>query len=77
MFQCQHGVCGTLQKNPILQVSVDSTSERGLLGIAVLKHNNERAVAENPSVSGEGKEKVRDTVFLYYTESQGGWLVKK
>lgn len=27
---------GILQKNPVLQVSVDSTSERGLLGIAVL-----------------------------------------
>src|SRR5262245_60208827 len=64
---------GTLQKNPVLQVSVDSTSERGLLGIAVLKHNNERAVAENASITGEGKEKVvRDTVFLYYTESLGG-----
>ena len=36
---------GTLQKNPILQVPVDSTSERGLLGIAVLKHNNERPVS--------------------------------
>ena len=62
---------GTLQKNPILQVPVDSTSERGLLGIAVLKHNNEIPVAENASVTGEDKEKVRDTVFLYYTESLG------
>ena len=64
---------GTLQKNPILQVSVDSTSERGLLGIAVLKHNNERSVAQNASGTGEGKQKVvRDTVVLYYTESLGG-----
>ena len=62
---------GTLQKNPILQVPVDSTSERGLLGIVVLKHNNERPVTENASVTGEDKEKVRDTVFLYYTESLG------
>ena len=59
------------KKNPILQVPVDSTSERGLLGIAVLKHNNEIPVAENASVTGEDKEKVRDTVFLYYTESLG------
>jgi hypothetical protein len=31
---------GILQKKPVLTVQVDNASERGLLGIAVLKENN-------------------------------------
>ena len=31
---------GVLQKQPVLTVPVDNTSERGLLGIAVLKATN-------------------------------------
>jgi glucose/arabinose dehydrogenase len=45
---------GQLQSQPVLHVSLDVTSERGLLGIAVMNSSN--------------------TVFLYYTESQGGEL---
>lgn len=66
---------GILQKNPVLQVSVDSTSERGLLGIAVLKPNDVRIRAENASAGSAGEDKqtaLKDSVFLYYTESQGG-----
>ncbi len=54
---------GTLQKGPILQVSVDKKVERGLLGIAVLKSDN------NPLGQNEAKKTL---VFLYYTESQTG-----
>ena len=49
---------GMLQQQPILKVQVDTTSERGLLGIAMI-----------PKKSSNG-----DTVFLYYTESSGGEL---
>jgi len=52
---------GQLQSQPVLHVSVDITSERGLLGIAVM----------NSSSSSTNNNKV---VFLYYTESQGGEL---
>jgi aldose sugar dehydrogenase len=54
---------GTLQKKPILQVSVDKTVERGLLGIAILR-SNAISLAENPAS--------KTLVFLYYTESQSG-----
>ena len=53
---------GQLQSHPVLHVSVDVTSERGLLGIAVMDSNNTGSSINN-------KNKV---VFLYYTESQGG-----
>jgi glucose/arabinose dehydrogenase len=52
---------GQLQQQPVLQVSVDSTNERGLLGVAVM----------NNTISNNSNNKV---VFLYYTESQGGEL---
>lgn len=48
---------GQLQSQPVLHVSVDITSERGLLGIAVLNNDGNNI-----------KDKV---FFLYYTESQG------
>lgn len=44
---------GTIQQQPLLQVPVSSTSERGMLGIAVAKHNN-----NGPPY-----------VFLYYTQA--------
>lgn len=59
---------GSLQKNPVIQVPVDSTSERGLLGIAILKHNDGTPQSEN------GSSLDRARVFLYYTESDGGPL---
>ena len=52
---------GQLQLQPVLHVSVDITSERGLLGIAVM----------NSSSSSTNNNKA---VFLYYTESQGAEL---
>ncbi len=48
---------GQLQSQPVLHVSVDATSERGLLGIAVM--NNSPGSITNKAV------------FLYFTESQG------
>jgi glucose/arabinose dehydrogenase len=48
---------GQLHSQPVLHVSVDVTSERGLLGSTV----------KNSSTGSNNK-----VVFLYYTESQGG-----
>jgi len=53
---------GQLQQQPVLQVSVDIRSERGLLGIAVMNNNN---TSNNNATNSK-------MVFLYYTESQGG-----
>jgi aldose sugar dehydrogenase len=53
---------GQLQPQPVLHVSVDITSERGLLGIAVMSNNN-----TGSSINNNNK-----VVFLYYTESQAG-----
>ena len=50
---------GVLKSSPILTVSVNSESERGLLGVATLKRT---------TVSGNSKI----FVFLYYTEQLGG-----
>ena len=47
---------GMLQQQPVLKVQVDTTNERGLLGIAMI-----------PTKSSNG-----DTVFLYFTESKSG-----
>ncbi|MDP9287765.1 MAG: PQQ-dependent sugar dehydrogenase [Thermoproteota archaeon] len=53
---------GQLQSRPVLHVSVDITSERGLLGIAVMNSSSSSTNNSN------------HVVFLYYTESQGGEL---
>lgn len=50
---------GVIKSSPILTVSVNSDSERGLLGVATLKRT---------TVSGNNKI----FVFLYYTEQLGG-----
>src|SRR5919109_2366532 len=47
---------GQMLPQPLLQVPVSSTSERGMLGIAIAKHNN-----NGPTY-----------VFLYYTKAGGG-----
>jgi glucose/arabinose dehydrogenase len=57
---------GQLQSQPVLHVSVDTTSERGLLGIAVLNSNS---ISTTNNSNNNNK-----VVFLYYTESQGGEL---
>ena len=53
---------GVLEDKPVLQVSVDTASERGLLGIAIM--NSTKTNAANNS----------KFVYLYYTESKGGNL---
>lgn len=55
---------GKLAPEPVLQVQVDTDSERGLLGIAVMNGNG--------TGSGLGQNESPQTVFLYYTESGGG-----
>ena len=55
---------GVLQGKPVLQVSVATESERGLLGIAIL----------NSTKTGTAAANNNKFVFLYYTESQGGDL---
>ncbi|MFZ0326619.1 MAG: PQQ-dependent sugar dehydrogenase [Nitrososphaeraceae archaeon] len=57
---------GVLQSRPILQVSVATESERGLLGIAIL---NSTKTGTSPTAANNNK-----FVFLYYTESKGGDL---
>jgi len=53
---------GVLEDKPVLQVSVDTESERGLLGIAIM-NNTKTNLANNSKF-----------VYLYYTESKGGDL---
>jgi aldose sugar dehydrogenase len=52
----QRIIDGKMLPQPLLQVPVSTTSERGMLGIAVAKHNN-----NGPTY-----------VFLYYTKDGGG-----
>lgn len=55
---------GVLQSKPVLQVSVATESERGLLGIAIL----------NSTRTGTAAPYNNKFAFLYYTESKGGDL---
>jgi len=59
---------GVLQAKPVLQVSVDAESERGLLGIAVMNSSNPLNLNNNTSANKNNNK----FVFLYYTESIGG-----
>ena len=54
---------GQLQSQPVLEIPVDTQSERGLLGIAVEK-NMSIGGDSDPDDNGRG-------IFLYYTESAG------
>jgi aldose sugar dehydrogenase len=67
---------GVLEDKPILEVPVDITSERGLLGIAIMNEdgNNDNNNTNAANISGPVSEKTK-TVFLYYTESKGGELL--
>ena len=60
----QRIIDGKIQPQPLLQVPVSSTSERGMLGIAVAKHNS--------SGGGSGGSPTPTYVFLYYTKDGGG-----
>jgi glucose/arabinose dehydrogenase len=72
---------GILQKQPVLTVPVDNLSERGLLGIAVLKENSIGAftgkqkvgesAASMASLSATKTTTTTTKVFLYFTESNG------
>jgi aldose sugar dehydrogenase len=59
---------GALQDKPVLQVSVDIASERGLLGIAIM---NSTATETNPTAINSNNNSI---VFLYYTQSNSGDL---
>jgi aldose sugar dehydrogenase len=58
---------GELAPEPILQIPVDTDSERGLLGIAVMNGSS----SSSGTGSGSGQNASAQTVFLYYTESGG------
>jgi aldose sugar dehydrogenase len=53
---------GVMQDTPVLEVPVDSKNERGLLGIAISRGNEN---ATSTPASGQSP-----TVFLYYTEQE-------
>src|SRR6476469_10936739 len=61
---------GILQEKPVLQVPVDTKSERGLLGIAVMNNTNTNIASNNFNNNNK-------IVFLYYTESKGDDLRNK
>jgi glucose/arabinose dehydrogenase len=61
----QRIIDGKIQPQPLLQVPVSSTSERGMLGIAVAKHNSS-------SSNSSGGSPTPTYVFLYYTKDGGG-----
>jgi glucose/arabinose dehydrogenase len=56
---------GELVPQPVLQVPVDTDSERGLLGIAVMNGGKTGSSTASSSTQNAGAQ----TVFLYYTES--------
>ena len=64
---------GILQAKPVLQVSVDTQSERGLLGIAIM-NSSILSNLDNNSFATINKINNNNNkfVFLYYTESIGG-----
>jgi aldose sugar dehydrogenase len=67
---------GVLQDKPVLQVSVDTESERGLLGIAIM--NSSKAGNDTTATTSTSTTNINDNnnkfVFLYYTESNGADL---
>jgi glucose/arabinose dehydrogenase len=70
---------GILQKTPVLTERVDNASERGLLGITILKEDdgifnkNIISAAGKNSPTPIGTRTAKATkVFLYFTESNGG-----
>jgi hypothetical protein len=61
---------GILQDKPVLQVPVDTQSERGLLGIAVM-NSTKTNIAANTTTTRTNNNKY---VFLYYTNPRAGIL---
>jgi aldose sugar dehydrogenase len=60
---------GTLHPEPVLQLSVDSTLERGLLGIAINKDNKSRGNGYGDDTTEPSNKSKNVDVFLYLT----GW----
>jgi aldose sugar dehydrogenase len=60
---------GTLRPQPVLKLSVDSTLERGLLGIAINKSNNTNTDASEKVTTQFSNKSKNPDVFLYLT----GW----
>src|SRR5919201_2018982 len=60
---------GVLQDKPVLQVSVDTESERGLLGIAIMNSTTTGDATTTTTAINNNK-----FVYLYYTESNGADL---
>jgi aldose sugar dehydrogenase len=65
---------GTLEKEPLLNLSVENEAERGLLGVAILKDNNihinRNSINDNndsTNISPVNDDSI-PKVFLYYTE---------
>jgi glucose/arabinose dehydrogenase len=90
---------GVLQKQPVLTVSVDTTAERGLLGIAMLRGDDNSSSNSSGEKVDRNTTKVNTTtsemidtktattiirgpnttnskVFLYFTESKPGQLLR-
>ncbi len=61
---------GLLQDKPLLKISVDTESERGLLGIAIINSSK----TGNTSITNINSNINKKFVFLYYTESKGSDL---
>jgi glucose/arabinose dehydrogenase len=59
---------GILRDKPVLQVTVDTQSERGLLGISIMNRT------DNAATTATALNSTRKFVFLYYTESNDGEL---
>ena len=62
---------GVLVAKPVLQVSVATESERGLLGITIMNSSNAATKSGNSITDNNNNRKY---VFLYYTESKDGQL---
>lgn len=63
---------GVLQGKPVLQVPVNTESERGLLGIAIMNSSNPSNPNNDTSTNKNKNNNNNKFVFLYYTESNGG-----
>jgi glucose/arabinose dehydrogenase len=69
----QRIVNGKMLPEPILDVNVANKYERGMLGIAVAKHNNndqQQQEQGNDAANNDGADARPTYVFLYYTESK-------
>lgn len=59
---------GTLSETPLIDLEVANEKERGLLGVAISKSDNQSV---NKNYYNESQKSLSTYVFLYYTESSG------